>query len=137
MEQKMDAYRAVATAASKPELTQIAADWNDRYGELPAPVEQLILVMELKQIAKAIGFSRIKPEGKQNIVLETPMNEPAWNLFAEKLPKHLQSRFVYVSKKVVVKGLAIVKPQRQLEQLIEWLGSIYQALPELEAVLSS
>ena len=136
MAQKMDAYRAVATASSKPELAQIAADWNDRYGALPPAVEQLIQVMELKQIAKAIGFSRIKPEGKQNIVLETPMGEPAWNLLAEKLPKHLQSRFVYTSKKVVVRGLGIVKPQRQLEDLIEWLGMIYKALPELEGVMS-
>ena len=136
MAQKMDAYRAVATASSKPELTQIAADWSDRYGVLPPAVEQLIQVMELKQIAKAIGFSRIKPEGKQNIVLETPMGEPAWNLLAEKLPKHIQSRFVYASKKVVVRGLGIVKPQRQLEDLINWLGMIYQALPELEGVMS-
>ncbi len=136
MAQKMDAYRAVATASSKPELTQIAADWSDRYGALPPAVEQLIQVMELKQIAKAIGFSRIKPEGRQNIVLETPMGEPAWNLLAEKLPKHIQSRFVYASKKVVVRGLGIVKPQRQLEDLINWLGTIYKALPELEGVMS-
>ncbi len=122
MEQKMDAYRAVATVSYKQELTQIAADWCDRYGELPTPVIQLIQVMELKQIAKPLGFSRIKPEGKQNIVLETPMAEPAWNSLAEKLPQHLRSRFMYAPKKVIVRGLGIVKPQRQLENLIEWLG---------------
>ncbi len=136
MEQKMDAYRAIASATSKPELMQIAADWNDRYGSLPPAVEQLIQVMELKQIAKAIGFARVKPEGKQNIVLETPMGEPAWKLVAEKLPKHVQSRFVYASQKVVVRGLGMVKPAKQLEQLIEWLGVVYQALPELEEVMS-
>jgi transcription-repair coupling factor (superfamily II helicase) len=133
--QKMDAYRAVATASSKTELMQIAADWSDRYGKLPPSVEQLIQVMELKQIAKGIGFSRIKPEGKQNLVMETPMEEPAWNLLADKLPKQLQSRFIYAAKKVVVRGLGIVKPQRQLEQLIEWLGIIDRALPELEGVI--
>ena len=136
MEQKMDAYRAIASATSKPELLQIAADWNDRYGALPPAVEQLIQVMELKQIAKAIGVARVKPEGKQNIVLETPMGEPAWKLVAEKLPKHVQSRFVYASQKVVVRGLGMVKPAKQLEQLIEWLGVVYQALPELEEVMS-
>ena len=136
MEQKMDAYRAVASVSSKLELMQIAADWSDRYGALPSSVEQLIQVMELKQIAKAIGFSRVKPEGKQNIVLETPMEAPAWNLLAEKLPPHLKSRFVYASKKVVVRGLGVMKPQKQLESLIEWLGMIYQALPELETLVS-
>ncbi len=68
----MDAYRAIATATSKKELVQIAAEWEDRYGAIPPATQQLIQVMELKQIAKAIGFSRIKPEGQQNIVLETP-----------------------------------------------------------------
>ena len=133
-DQKMDAYRAVATATSKKELVQIAAEWEDRYGKIPPASQQLIQVMELKQIAKAIGFSRIKPEGQQNIVLETPMAAPAWNILAEHLPKHLRSRFVYAPKKVIVRGLGVVKPQKQLDNLIEWLGEIYKALPELELV---
>ena len=133
-EQKMDAYRAIATATSKKELVQIATEWEDRYGAIPPATQQLIQVMELKQIAKALGFSRIKPEGQTNIVLETPMGEPAWNILAENLPKHLRSRFVYAPKKVIVRGLGIVKPQKQLDNLIDWLGTIYKALPELELV---
>jgi transcription-repair coupling factor (superfamily II helicase) len=133
-DQKMDAYRAIATASSKKELVQIAAEWADRYGRIPPATQQLIQVMELKQIAKAIGFSRIKPDGKQHIILETPMAEPAWNLLAENLPKHLRSRFVYAPKKVTVRGLGIVNSQKQLDNLIEWLGEIYKALPELELV---
>ena len=123
-EQKMAAYRAVAAANSQRELKLIAAEWSDRYGSIPAPVEQLFSVMQLKQIAKSLGFSRIKPEGKQHIVLITPMAEPAWKLLAEKLPQHLRSRFVYERKKVTVRGLGVLKPQQQLDNLIEWLGAI-------------
>ena len=57
-------------------------------------------MLQLKLVAKQVGFSRIKPEGKQHVVLETPMEEPAWKLLSEKLPSHLQSRFVYSSGKV-------------------------------------
>jgi transcription-repair coupling factor (superfamily II helicase) len=134
MDQKMDAYRAVATASSKKELIQIAAEWEDRYGKIPAAAQQLIQVMELKQIAKSLGFARIKPEGQQNIVLETPMAEPAWKILAEKLPVHLQSRFVYAPKKVIVRGLGIMKPQKQLENSIDWLGMLQNALPEINAI---
>jgi transcription-repair coupling factor (superfamily II helicase) len=132
LEQKMDAYRAVAAAASKRELMQIEAEWGDRYGSVPRPARQLLQVMELKQIAKSIGFSRIKPDGKQHVVLETPMAEPAWKLLQEKLPVHLQSRFVYSPKKVTVRGLGALKPQQQLENLIQWLGGIQNVLAEVE-----
>ena len=51
-------------------------------------------MLELKLVAKQAGFSRIKPEGKQHVVMETPMEEPAWKKISEKLPSHLKSRFV-------------------------------------------
>lgn len=94
----MDAYRAVATVTSQREIKQIESDWQDRYGEIPESARELLLVAELKLKAKSIGFSRIKPEGKQNIIIETPMQEPAWLLLAEKLPPHLRNRFVYGKK---------------------------------------
>lgn len=122
LEQKMDAYRRIATANSLRQLAQIEAEWNDRYGKIPQPAQQLLQVGQLKQIAKSLGFSRVKPEGKQHIVLQTPMQEPAWKLLQEKLPAHLQPRFVYGAKKVIVKGLGTLKPQQQLDNLITWLS---------------
>jgi transcription-repair coupling factor (superfamily II helicase) len=130
LDQKMSAYRAVASANSKTELTQIALDWNDRYGPIPVAAHQLIRVVELKQVAKSLGFSRIKPEGKLNILLETPMEEPGWNLLAERLPSHLRSRFVYSGGKVTVRGLGMLTADQQLNNLIEWLGKMQGALPE-------
>ncbi|GBF80218.1 transcription-repair coupling factor [Aphanothece sacrum] len=130
LQQKIDAYRTITLANSKEDLTQIAADWIDRYGKIPSSVQQLFAIIELKQIAKSLGFSRIKPEGKEHIVLETPMEEPAWKLLQENLPNHLRSRFVYSPKKVTVRGLGIVRPNKQLESLIEWLGKMKGALPE-------
>jgi transcription-repair coupling factor (superfamily II helicase) len=130
LDQKMSAYRAVAAAQSKWELEQIAADWGDRYGPLPSAAKQLLCVMELKQMAKTLGFSRIKPEGKQHILLETPMEEPAWNLLKDKLPEHLKSRFVYMPGKVTVRGLGILKADQQMENLIGYLSRMRAGLPE-------
>ncbi|AOX01113.1 transcription-repair coupling factor [Moorena producens PAL-8-15-08-1] len=130
LDQKISAYRAVAAAGSEKELAQIAAAWSDRYGPIPSVAEQLLRVMELKQLGKSLGFARIRPEGKQHIVLETPMEEPAWKLLQENLPQHLRSRFVYSPGKVTVRGLGLVKTNKQLESLIEWLGKMQGALPE-------
>jgi len=134
LDQKMSAYRAVAAAANKEELVQLAADWSDRYGPVPSAAVQLLRVLELKQLAKSLGFSRIKPEGKQHIVLETVMEEPAWNLLKENLPEHLRSRFVYSPGKVTIRGLGVLKAEQQLESLIDWLGKMRGALPELALV---
>jgi len=130
LEQKMDAYRALAATSNRQELVQLAADWSDRYGALPSPVQQLLKVSELKQIAKSVGFSRIKPDGKQHVILETPMEEPAWKLLQPSLPKHLQSRFVYSPGKVTVRGLGVLKTSKQLDSLLEWLPHLQGALPE-------
>ncbi|HEY9737607.1 MAG TPA: TRCF domain-containing protein, partial [Trichocoleus sp.] len=130
LDQKMGAYRALASVSSKVELVQIAADLNDRFGPIPYATEQLIKIMELKLLAKQAGFSRIKPEGKQHVVMETPMEEPAWNLLQEKLPAHLRSRFVYTPNKVTVRGLGTLKPEKQVESLVEWLSHLQGAIPK-------
>ncbi|MCM1985027.1 transcription-repair coupling factor [Lyngbya confervoides] len=129
LDQKMAAYREVATADSKQDLTLIAADWSDRYGTIPHAALQLMRVVELKLMAKPLGFAKIKSEGKQHVILETPMEEPAWKLLQEKLPNHLKSRFVYSPGKVTVRGLGVLKPEQQLENLIDWLGTMQTALP--------
>ena len=130
IDQKMSLYRSLVAADNKRELMQIVADLNDRFGPIPPAVEQLVKMLELKQIAKPLGFARIRPEGKQHIVLETPMEAPAWKLLHEKVPGHLKSRFVYAPGKVTVRGLGVMKPDKQLENLIEWLGHIRGALAE-------
>jgi len=130
LDQKMSAYRTVATAQSKQELVQIAADWSDRYGTIPPAALQLLRVVELKQVAKKLGFARIKPENKQHIVLETPMEEPAWNLLKDRLPGHLQTRFVYTPQKITVRGLGMLSADLQIENLLDWLYRMLGALPE-------
>ncbi|MBD2664334.1 transcription-repair coupling factor [Richelia sinica FACHB-800] len=134
IDQKMSAYRAVATAKSKEELKAIAGEWSDRYGTIPVPANQLLRVMELKQLAKKLGFSRIKPENKQHIVLETPMEEPAWNLLAENLTETMRSRFVYSPGKITARGLGVFKAEQQLNSLIDAFEKMQGAIPEAALV---
>jgi transcription-repair coupling factor (superfamily II helicase) len=128
LDQKMSAYRAVAAAIDRQELVLIAAEWVDRYGAIPKPAQQLFRIVELKQIAKQLGFSRIKPDGKQHVVLETPMAEPAWNLLAGNLPDSMRSRFVYSSGKVTARGLGVFKAAEQVETLITTLSKMQSVL---------
>jgi transcription-repair coupling factor (superfamily II helicase) len=133
-DEKMAAYRAAADCTGKEALLQLATDWVDRYGALPAPVQSLLQVMELKLLAKRCGFSRIKAE-KPNLVLDTPMEEPAFRRLRQGLPSHLHGRLVYQAgsgstAKVSARGLGVLPADKQLEGLMEWLQAMAAHLPE-------
>ncbi|WP_199249902.1 transcription-repair coupling factor [[Phormidium] sp. ETS-05] len=123
LDQKMSAYRAVAVAETDAELNQIAADWSDRYGPIPTSAQQLLSVVRLKQIAKKLGFARIKSEG-QHLILETPMEEPAWKLLSANLPPTLQPKFIYTKGKVTIRGWGVLTPTQQLANLIDTLSKM-------------
>jgi transcription-repair coupling factor (superfamily II helicase) len=132
-DEKIAAYRAAANCQSHQELLQLAADWVDRYGAIPAAVNSLLQLMKLKLLARRCGFSRIRPE-KPNIAMETPMEEPAFRLLRQGLPQHLHGRMVYQSgtgstAKVLARGLGALPIEKQLEQLMEWLTAMVNQLP--------
>ena len=102
----------------------------NRYGPIPYATALLVRMLKLKLVSKHGIFSCIKPEGKQHVVMETPMEEPAWKKLSESLPSHLKTRFVYSGGKVVVRGLGVLKPEKQLESLTEWLGYLQGAIAE-------
>ncbi|AFY27882.1 transcription-repair coupling factor [Cyanobium gracile] len=133
-DEKMAAYRAAAECGGKAALVELAAGWADRYGPIPAPVQSLLELMELKLLARRCGFSRIKPE-KPNIALETPMEEPAFRRLRQALPQHLHGRLVYQggagsTAKVLARGLGALSPAQQVEQLMAWLSAMAGQIPE-------
>ncbi|MEA5441626.1 transcription-repair coupling factor, partial [Cyanobium gracile] len=137
-DEKMAAYRAAAECGGKAALIELAAGWTDRYGPIPAPVQSLLQLMELKLLARRCGFSRIKPE-KPNIALETPMEEPAFRRLRQALPQHLHGRLVYQggagsTAKVLARGLGALSPAQQLEQLMEWLSAMAAQIPDADGL---
>ena len=135
-DEKIAAYRAAADCNSAETLVELAAGWADRYGALPAAVVSLLQLMELKLLAKRCGFARIKPE-KPNIVMETPMEEPAFRLLRQGLPQHLHGRLVYqagsgIQHKVLARGLGVLPMEKQLEQLMEWLRLMVAQIPDAD-----
>jgi transcription-repair coupling factor (superfamily II helicase) len=137
-DEKIAAYRAAADCTSSEALVELAAGWADRFGAIPAAVQSLLQLMELKMLAKRCGFSRIKPE-KPNIVLETPMEEPAFRLLRQGLPQHLHGRFVYqpgsgLQHKALARGLGVLPMEKQLEQLMEWLKLMAAQIPDTDGL---
>ena len=136
-DEKVAAYRAAAECQSKGALLELAAAWTDRYGPIPGPVQSLLRLLELKLLAKRCGISRIRPE-KPNVLLETPMEEPAFRRLRQGLPPHLHGRLVYQAgsggvAKIVARGLGALPIDKQVEDLMDWLAKMAAQIPSPEA----
>ncbi|MFF3544991.1 transcription-repair coupling factor [Streptomyces platensis] len=60
---RLQAYRAIASATSEDDIAAVREELTDRYGKLPEPVENLLLVAGLRMLARACGVSDITLQG--------------------------------------------------------------------------
>jgi len=67
-QQKIELYRRIATLESKEELQEMAVELKDRFGRLQPPVENLLLVMRLRQLAREKGVEAVEQQKEQTLV---------------------------------------------------------------------
>ncbi|MER6053038.1 transcription-repair coupling factor [Streptomyces sp. NPDC001793] len=60
---RLQAYRAIASAATEEDIVAVREELTDRYGKLPEPVENLLLVAGLRMLARSCGVSDITLQG--------------------------------------------------------------------------
>ncbi|MCG8967108.1 MULTISPECIES: transcription-repair coupling factor [Streptomyces] len=60
---RLQAYRSIASANSEEDVKAVREELVDRYGKLPEPVENLLLVAGLRMLARACGVGEIVLQG--------------------------------------------------------------------------
>ncbi|MDX2291037.1 MULTISPECIES: transcription-repair coupling factor [Streptomyces] len=60
---RLQAYRAIASANSEEDIKAVREELTDRYGKLPEPVENLLLVAGLRMLARSCGVAEIVLQG--------------------------------------------------------------------------
>ncbi|MGW8374572.1 transcription-repair coupling factor [Streptomyces sp. ODS28] len=60
---RLQAYRAIASANSEEDIAAVREELADRYGPLPEPVENLLLVAGLRMLARTCGVTDITLQG--------------------------------------------------------------------------
>ncbi|MFJ9040480.1 transcription-repair coupling factor [Streptomyces sp. NPDC102406] len=60
---RLQAYRAIASATTEDDVRQVREELTDRYGKLPEPVENLLLVAGLRMLARACSVGEIVLQG--------------------------------------------------------------------------
>ncbi|WP_414720725.1 transcription-repair coupling factor [Streptomyces sp.] len=60
---RLQAYRAIAATNSEADIAAVREELTDRYGKLPEPVENLLLVAGLRILARKVGVTDITLQG--------------------------------------------------------------------------
>ncbi|MDH6226563.1 transcription-repair coupling factor [Streptomyces sp. MJP52] len=60
---RLQAYRSIASANSEEDIAAVREELVDRYGKLPEPVENLLLVAGLRMLARSCGVGEIVLQG--------------------------------------------------------------------------
>ncbi|BCL28375.1 transcription-repair coupling factor [Streptomyces aurantiacus] len=60
---RLQAYRSIASVNSEEDIKAVREELVDRYGKLPEPVENLLLVAGLRMLARACGVGEIVLQG--------------------------------------------------------------------------
>ena len=138
-EEKLDAYKSATECTNNNELTELASDWVSRYGNLPKPVESLIMIMRLKLLAKRCGFNKIKLK-KPNILIETNLKNSTFKILKNSLPSSVQNKFNFdVGDQfsiITIRGLGVTEIQNQIDQLMFWFGLFVKEINNFDKDLS-
>ncbi|MFE0689911.1 transcription-repair coupling factor [Streptomyces xiamenensis] len=62
---RLQAYRSIAAATTEEDIAAVREELTDRYGPLPEPVENLLLVAGLRMLARSCGVGDITLQGNK------------------------------------------------------------------------
>ncbi len=137
-EEKLEAYKSATECSNNDELTELATDWVNRYGNLPKPVESLIMIMRLKLLAKKCGFNKIKLK-KPNILIETKLKNSTFKILKNSLASSVQNKFNFNEGEhlsiITIRGLGATEIQNQIDQLMLWFGSFEREIKNFDKEL--
>src|SRR5439155_23346915 len=71
---RLEAYRALASAATDEAVDAVRAELIDRYGPIPEPVENLLAVARFKVLCRRFGITEVSMQG--NLVRFSPVELP-------------------------------------------------------------
>jgi transcription-repair coupling factor (superfamily II helicase) len=62
-DQRLIAYKRLATASEDGEIDELAAEWRDRYGPFPESTRSLLLLAKTRLLCKKLGITKLDGEG--------------------------------------------------------------------------
>lgn len=83
-DQRLIAYKRLATASDESAVDDLVMEWRDRYGPLPAAAANLILMAKTRLILKRLGIVRVDTESEGFLLTFAPTADlPGFLFFLE------------------------------------------------------
>ncbi len=125
---RLEAYRKLAAVADEAALADIEAELNDRYGEPPAAVRNLVEVARLRTVARAAGVADVSVQGQfvrfGPVKLRESQELRLQRLYPRSVVKQaLGTVLVPMPKTAPVGG----RPLRDLE-ILQWAADVIRAV---------
>jgi len=119
---RLQAYRRIAGAHDDAEIAAVRDELADRYGPLPAPVENLLAVASFREKARRSGIADVGVQG--NFLRFAPME----------LPESRQLRLTRLYPGSIVKSatrtVLVPKPDLRDTALLKWCTDLLDAVLE-------
>ena len=124
-QQKIELYRRIATLDNKEELQDMVVELKDRFGNLQPPVENLLLVMRLRQVAREKDVESIEQQKGQVLIKfrqeKSFQSEALWQLVS----RHRRNLSLFAGKAVSLKVRDFQGSEKQyLQYLIQVLEEL-------------
>ncbi|HBD07412.1 MAG TPA: transcription-repair coupling factor [Syntrophobacteraceae bacterium] len=92
-EQRLLAYKRLATAADETDIDDLAIEWRDRFGPLPLPVKTLVLLAKIRLLLVRMRVVRL--DGDQRgfalrFAADSPVTEPTMASYAMRQVRGVQ-----------------------------------------------
>ena len=124
-QQKIELYRRIAILESEEELQDMELELKDRFGNLPTPVENLLLVVRLRRIALENGVESIEQQKRELIIRfrqdKSFQSEVLWQL----VHRHRRNLSLFAGKAISLKIRDFQGSEKQ------YLQCLIQILTEL------
>jgi transcription-repair coupling factor (superfamily II helicase) len=127
---RLEAYRRMADISSDEELAALREELLDRYGTLPEPVENLLMVASFRAKARALGLKEIAAQGQHVRFAPVELPESAELRLKRLYPNALlkrQVRTILVPRPAPGFGSAPLRDAALLDWCQGVLSAIYPA----------
>lgn len=120
--QRMGLYKRIAMTENEYDRIDISDELIDRYGDLPKPVENLLMIALIRANAIKCGISSINQEGKEFRIFPEHIDIEIWSEIEEEIAGKLKiilSSRPYLSLRSCRTGLELQTLNKILEKYIE------------------